>query len=97
MFGEQLGAVFFFCQSSEWCRLIISHLTVRRMAASLLVLLLQVNVAFLKVATGGRRSRTDVPLTDARDCTFTSAVYLKITKIRHKEMRPRRLTLKRSI
>lgn len=87
MFGEQL--LFFFSSVSlpEWCRLIISHLAVRRMAASLLVLLLQVNVAFLKVVMGGRRSRTDVLLTDADECVFTSAVYLKITEIRHKEMR----------
>lgn len=59
------------------------------MAASLLGLLLQVNVAFLKVATGGGRSRTDVLLTDADDCTVTSTVYLKKTKIRHKEKRLR--------
>lgn len=86
-----IGCCFFSSVSlPEWCRLIISHLIVRRMAASLLVLLLQVNVAFLKVVMGGRRSRTDVLLTDADECVFTS-VYLKITKIRHKEMR--RLTL----
>lgn len=30
-------------------------------------------------------------LTDADDCTFTSAVYLKITKIRHKETSRHRL------
>lgn len=75
-----IGCCFFSSVSlPEWCRLIIPHLTVRRMAASLLGLLLQVNVAFLKVVMGGRRSRTDVLLTDADDCTFTSAVYLKIT------------------
>lgn len=84
---------FFFCQSSRVVSSHYTHLTERRMAASLLGMLLQVNVAFLKVVMGGRRSRTDVLLTDADDCTFTSAVYLKITKTRHKEMRPRRLTL----
>lgn len=89
-----IGRRFFSSVSlSEWCRLIISHLTARRMAASPLVLLLRVNVAFLKVVMGGRRNRTGVLLTDADGCVFTSAVYLKITQIRHKEMRPRRLPL----